>query len=155
MKFTVEIEEFWMDEDAGTLDEQLKSYIVHDVLMQIKKDIKEKIETEISFQVKQQFEHCMYEYIQKEVKDFISEGKIRTSSYNKEEILIKDWIKERFTGDTGYNNPEQVIKSLAKDFGKEMKERYDLLFASQLVAKMSETGLLKEDVAKLLLPKKE
>ena len=155
MKFTVELDEFWMDEDSGTLDEKLKSYVIHDVIMQIKKDIKEKIETEISFQVKQQLGHCMYEYIQKEVKDFISEGKIRTSSYNNEEILIKDWIKERFTGDTGYNNPEQVIKSLAKDFGKEMKERYDLLFASQLVAKMSETGLLKEDVAKLLLPKQE
>lgn len=155
MKFTVELDEFWMDEDSGTLDEKLKGYIIHDVIMQIKSDIREKIETEISFQIKQQLEHCMYEYIQKEVKDFISEGKIRKSSYNKEEILIKDWIKERFTGDTGYNNPEQVIKSLAKDFGKEMKERYDLLFASQMVAKMSENGLLKEDVAKLLLPKQE
>lgn len=154
MKFTVEIEEFWMDEDSGTLDEQLKSYVIHDVIMQIKSGIREKIETEISSQVQQQLEQCMHEYIQKEIKDFISEGKIRKSSYCNEEILIKDWIKEKFTGDTGYNNPEQVIKSLAKDFGKEMKERYDLLFASQLVAKMSETGLLKEDVAKLLLPNK-
>lgn len=49
---------------------------------------------------------------------------------------------------------EQFANDCAKDFGKEMKERYDLLFASQLVAKMSETGLLKEDVAKLLLPNK-
>lgn len=53
------------------------------------------------------------------------------------------------------NSMEKLIKSLAKDFANEMKERYDLLFASQLVAKMSETGLLKEDVAKLLLPKQE
>lgn len=36
MKFTVEIEEFWMDEDSGTLDEKLKSYVIHDVIMQIK-----------------------------------------------------------------------------------------------------------------------
>lgn len=155
MKFTVELDEFWMDEDYGTLDEKLKSYVIHDVIMQIKSGIREKIETEISSQIQKQLEQCMYEYIQKEVKDFISEGKIRKSSYNKEEILIKDWIKEKFTGDTGYNNTEKVIKSLAKDFGKELKERYDLLFASQLVAKMSETGLLKEDVAKLLLPKQE
>lgn len=155
MKITVELDEFWMDEDDTTLDEKLKSYVIHDVIMQIKSGIREKIETEISYQVQQQLEDCMYEYIQKEVKDFISEGKIRKSSYNKEEILIKDWIKEKFTGDTNYNNTENLIKSLAKDFGKEMKERYDLLFASQLVAKMSETGLLKEDVAKLLLPKQE
>lgn len=134
MKFTVELDEFWMDEDSGTLDEKLKSYVIHDVIMQIKSGIREKIETEISSQIQKQLEQCMYEYIQKEVKDFISEGKIRKSSYN---------------------NTEKVIKSLAKDFGKELKERYDLLFASQLVAKMSETGLLKEDVAKLLLPKQE
>lgn len=95
MKFTVELDEFWMDEDSGTLDEKLKSYVIHDVIMQIKSGIREKIETEISSQIQKQLEQCMYEYIQKEVKDFISEGKIRKSSYNKEEILIKDWIEEQ------------------------------------------------------------
>lgn len=33
-----------------------------------------------------------------------------------------------------------------------MKQRYDLLFASQIVAKLDEHGLLKEDIAELLLP---
>lgn len=42
MKFTVELDEFWMDEDSGTLDEKLKGYVIHDVIMQIKSDIREK-----------------------------------------------------------------------------------------------------------------
>ena len=33
-----------------------------------------------------------------------------------------------------------------------MKQRYDLLFASQIVAKLDEHGLLNEDIAELLLP---
>lgn len=36
-----------------------------------------------------------------------------------------------------------------------MKKRYDLLFASQLVAKMKESGFIKEEAIALLLDNKQ
>jgi hypothetical protein len=42
-------------------------------------------------------------------------------------------------------------KKATDSISKELKERYDLLFASQIVSKLHENGMLKEDVAKLLL----
>ena len=39
-------------------------------------------------------------------------------------------------------------------FGKELKERYDLVFATQVVKSLDKQGLLKENVAKLILENK-
>lgn len=97
-------------------------------------------------------EETLKEQIQVLVTDVISTGKIRVDSYSDNEIPIEDWIKKKFNGNCGYGSAENQIKELAKKFGDEMKQRYDLLFASQIVAKLDEHGLLKEDIAGLLLP---
>lgn len=110
------------------------------------------IENEITNSVKKQVEETLKEQIQVLVTDVISTGKIRVDSYSDNEIPIEDWIKKKFNGNCGYGSAENQIKELAKKFGDEMKQRYDLLFASQIVAKLDEHGLLKEDIAGLLLP---
>jgi hypothetical protein len=48
-----------------------------------------------------------------------------------------------------------MIETNTKLFSAEFKDRYDLLFASQLVSKMNAVGLLKDDVAKLLIDKQQ
>lgn len=154
MKFTVEIDEFWLDEDSNGFEEELKESIKNDVCHQIKKLMLTSIETEITNVVKEQIEETLKEQIQVLVADVISTGEIRVDSYSDNKIPIKDWIKKKFNGNCGYGSAENQIKELAKKFGDEMKQRYDLLFASQIVAKLDEHGLLKEDIAKLLIDKK-
>lgn len=100
--------------------------------------------------------------------------KAKDSSKNSPEEMVTlfEYIEDKITKDyfsTG-NNAEEILRSKLRDFqvvfeksvsnaadkiGNELKDRYDLLFASQLVAKMNEVGLLKTDVANLLLPKTE
>lgn len=152
MKFTVEIDEFWLDEDSNGFDAELKEAIKNDVCHQIKKLMLTQIENEITNVVKQQVTDTLKEQIQALVTDVISTGKIKVDSYSSDEIPIEDWIKKKFNGNCGYGSAENQIKELAKKFGDEMKQRYDLLFASQIVAKLDEHGLLKEDIAELLLP---
>ena len=152
MKFTVEIDEFWLDEDANGFEEELKNSIKIDVCQQIKKMMLTHIENEITNVVKQQVSDTLREQIQALVADVISTGMIRESYYSDKEISIEDWIKSQFNANCGYHNANAKITELAKKFGDEMKQRYDLLFASQIVAKLDEHGLLKEDIAELLLP---
>lgn len=152
MKFTVEIDEFWLDEDSKGFEEELKQSIKIDVCQQIKDLMLLHIENEITNVVKQQVSDSLREQIQALVADVISTGKIRENSYSDTEILIEDWIKKQFQGGCGYQNADAKIKELAKKFGDEMKQRYDLLFASQIVAKLDEHGMLKKDIAELLLP---
>ncbi len=152
MKFTVEIDEFWLDEDSNGFEEELKTSIKNDVIREIKKSMDDKIQSEISRIAKDMIEKSMYSHIQSKVKEVIKNGTIKKDGYSNDEITIEAWIKSKFIGNSGYGSPDESIKKLAKQFGDEMKQRYDLLFASQIVAKLNEQGLLKEDVAKLLLP---
>lgn len=110
------------------------------------------IENEITNVVKQQVSDTLREQIQALVADVISTGEIKESSYSDKKISIEDWIKSQFNANCGYHNANAKITELAKKFGDEMKQRYDLLFASQIVAKLDEHGLLKEGIAELLLP---
>ena len=52
-----------------------------------------------------------------------------------------------------YNNQKDLIEKLAKNYSTEMKNRYDMMFASQLVIKLNEQGMLKEGVFESLMKK--
>lgn len=85
----------------------------------------------------------LFEYIEDRLtKDYFSMG-------NTAEDVLRDKIRSMQV------DIEKNISKAADKIGNELKDRYDLLFASQLVAKMNEVGLLKTDVANLLLPKTE
>ena len=63
MKFTVEIDEFWLDEDSNGFEEELKNSIKIDVCQQIKKMMLTHIENEITNVVKQQVSDTLREQI--------------------------------------------------------------------------------------------
>lgn len=64
MKFTVEIDEFWLNEDSNGFDAELKEAIKNDVCHQIKKLMLTQIENEITNVVKQQVSDTLREQIQ-------------------------------------------------------------------------------------------
>ena len=66
-------------------------------------------------------------------------------------VSIADYITERFAYQSGWGSPNEAIDKLAKQFGDELKKRYDIAFATQIVKRMNENGLLKdESIIKLL-----
>ena len=139
MKFTIEVEDFYMDsDDEQNLEKDLKSYIIRDVTNQIMKSIKEKVDVEDN----------MFRFMNISIEEIIQTEKIKKDN---KEITLVEYIKDHFQNRNSYRSADEVITREAEKFAKEMKNRYDLLFASQLVAKMSNAGMLKEDVAKILL----
>jgi hypothetical protein len=146
MKFTIEINEFWLEEDE--LETALQSKITTDVVALIEKSIQKKVEDHITIKVKAEIEARMYRFINLAIEQIISTEKIKMDG---KEYTLTDYIKKEFTDRSGYRSPHETITNLAKKFSDEMKNRYDLLFASQLVAKMNNNGLLKDEVAKLLI----
>lgn len=155
MKYTIEVENFWIDsEDSSSLELELKNHITKNVIKQIEASIKEKVEDHITRKVKADIEERMYRFMNLTIEDIIKTEKITVDKQvgsGKEDITLTDYIKRYFSSRSNYRNAEEVIAREAEKFSKQMKDRYDLLFASQLVAKMSNAGMLKEDVAKILL----
>lgn len=152
MKITVEMDDFWMN-DEESLSEKLNEYVVRKVLDEVSKHIKDKVETQITMQVKDTVEKSMYRQINEAIANTIAVGKVKSLVSPYEPVPIEEFIKQKFEKETGWNSFDSKIKEIATKHSADMKARYDLLFASQLVAKMTENGLLKKDVAKLLLDK--
>jgi hypothetical protein len=150
MKFTVEIEEFYLDEEQD-IEPTLKNFVIKSVVQSIQKSLEAKIEDAITKEVKDQISKSLFRNIQSVVKRVISEGKIKSRYKSDSPVTIEDYIKEDFEHNTGYSSPKDTIEKLAKQFGDEMKRRYDLLFASQIVAKLGANGLLKDEAVKMLL----
>ena len=147
MKFTVEVEEFWLGED-GELERGLKEYVSKKVLDQIYQTIDKKVEDHIAITIKKEIDNKLYYKINQKISELIATENI---FIDKKEISIADHIKNVFQTNTGWRSPQEAIREFAQKFGNECKQRYDLAFASQIVAKMNENGLLKDDVAKLIL----
>lgn len=150
MNITIDLEDFWMEDNSRQLSEQLKDHIKNKVVQEIWKDINDRVKQEITQVVYQKVSQDLSTVIEKTISDCIEAGKI-TPGGRGEEVFIKDYVKKVFEDNSGWGSPTETLKKLAQNFATEMKNRYDMLFASQVVAKVHELGLLKEEAAKALL----
>lgn len=153
MKITIDLEDFWLDGEQD-LEAGLKTFVSNHVLNEVKKSIDKKIEDHLTMKIREEIEKHMYRQMNSKIDEFIKVGQVKSSRDSSKTVTIEEYIKEKFTYDSGYMSASDTIKKLAQQFGQEFKNKYDLLFASQLVAKMNETGLLKKEAAKLLLDTK-
>jgi len=154
MVFKIEVDEFWLDEEQELVP-ALKKHIISDVVRQIETSIKAKIEDGVNREVKSQVEQSLYRRITSLTTEIIASDKIKGRYTNDPEQTLQEYIRGLFMETARAKAPaDENIKRLAEQFGNELKKRYDLLFASQVVAKLSEGGLLKEDAVKLLIESK-
>lgn len=152
MKFTVEVSDFYINEDENLAD-ALTTAVERGVLNQIQERIKTKVDEHLTRKIAEEVEKNMYRQMNGAIAEFIKTGKVKSTRDSNKDVTIEEYIKEKFVYGYGWSSPDEQIKKLAEKFGAEIKTRYDLLFASQLVSKLNDTGLLKKDVAKILLEK--
>jgi hypothetical protein len=149
MKFTVEVEGFWLEEED--LSKGLEAAIRRDVIQQISKSIETKVEQHLAIAIQKEIEKNMYKKMNLFIEEFIKTEKLKSLRNSSNMVSVTEYIREKFEHDSGWSSASENIKNIATKFGQEMKNRYDMLFATQLVVKMNETGMLREDVAKKLL----
>lgn len=151
MKFTVEVEDFWIED--GNLSEQLEKYVTRDVVAQISRSIESKVQTQITKKIEELVKKSLNDEIAKNIEAVMKEGKIGRLNRSSEQVTFEEYVRECLSYTGGWMTFQETVKKIAVDYSNELKKRYDILFASQVVAKMSENGLLKEDAVKLLLEK--
>ena len=150
MKFVVEVDDFYLSEDDN-LEEGLKKHITDNVISQISKQIKEKVDKQVVMEVHDIVEKNLYRDISSAIKSTVEKAEMPSRKDRNKSVTIEEYVRECIEEHTNYNSFTDIIKRVANDFAKQMKDRIDMQFASQLVIKMSENGLLKDDVANLLL----
>lgn len=149
MKFTVEVENFWLEEEE--LSNALQQAIKTDVIRKIQDNIKVQVEKLVENKILSVINAELETRAKVLTDEFVAKGKVRGRYSSDPERTVEQYIADEFKSKE--QDIKKYIEANAKAQGEELKKRYDLLFASQIVAKINEQGLLKEDVAKLLLPK--
>lgn len=160
MKITIDLEDLVNDlieegvEDQFNLKEEIKNSIVRSVAYQrFDKEI-ESMREQAKNLFKGKISEKIDEVVAKQVERIIKEDKFKYNSYEDEKTL-SEYIKDRYIAFTRNGvNLDEITKKIANKAAEELKDRYDLLFASQMVSRLDQLGLLKEDAAKILLENK-
>lgn len=152
MKIEIDISDFWLEE--GELETELKRYITHQAVNAINASIKERVEKHVDAEAKRQIEESMYKLINSHITECIASEKVKNPYNSSEQITLTEWITGRFEKSDNTAKLNDVVSKVAKNYADEIKQRYDMLFASQLVSKMHENKMLKDDVANMLLDNK-
>ena len=152
MKISIDITDFYLDEDHD-LETGLKNYIKHEAICSIFSKIKEKVENEINKQVAS---HVL-DNLSAEISKCVCNGKVPRKNSPKELVTINEYVQDCLLSSSvsSWQNFENSIKEISKKFCEEMKKRYDLNFASNIVAKLIDNKLIKEDAVKMLLGEKK
>lgn len=147
MKFTVEVEDFWIEE--GELAAELQKQIKNDVVNQIRESVKQQVATFMDSHVREVIDGELKARVQVLMDNMIATGKVKGGTYGSEEVTVADWIKREFA-----NKRTDVTTAIQKQVAmqiEEIKRSYDMYFTTQLIMKIKEQGMLKDDAANMLL----
>ena len=151
---SVDLSEFYSEEEGDSFSEQIKDSIAYDVKQKVLKDWSAKITDSFTDHVRQMIRAEKDSHIEKCISETIATAKVK--SIHGDDLTIDEYIKadfnRMFSTETQIKRGlDSIAESSAKAMAGELKNRYDLMFASSLVSKMNELGMLKPDVAKLIL----
>jgi len=156
INITVDLSEFYSEDDSSTLSEQIKNAIAYEVKTQVLAVIKKDLGVEFTKNAIENIRQQVSMFIDDAVKQLATDMKIHKYASSTEMVSIEDYIKEELQ--RIYLSESRVTQQLtsmvnktADTLSKELKDRYDLLFASKIVKKLHENKMLKEDVAQILL----
>lgn len=172
---TVDLEDFY-SEDENSFNEQILSHIEWQVKQSVWKEFSDRGLQSFKNKIDAELEQEKDAEIQRIVTKIFSDKKIKTREATKsnpepemvtlfeyiEDKLHKSYFSEDRTASSILDGKlrdkevqfEKMVSLAAEQIGKQLKDRYDLLFASQIVSNLNKNGMLKEDIAKILLNEK-
>ncbi|MDZ7658036.1 hypothetical protein [Fodinibius sp.] len=155
MKFNVEVEIDWIHSE-DSLDEGIQKKLKREVVKKIWDKIEDKVDEQVMKVAEERVNQHMDEKIQKEASVLAKSGKFSPSSrYYKgpEDPTIEEYMRYQFSGKSKLNI-EEVLKDRAEKIAEKLKDKYDIHFAQQVILKMRDQNLLKDDVEGALFESK-
>lgn len=152
----IELEEFYLD--GGELESELKHRITQKVVRSVMDKISDQVDKMVQEIVKEEFSQTLQDKIKTLVQQAAKDVKIK-QRYSKEERTLEEYVVHLLENDNSHSGVNKKIETTLKDIGdshfEKLKDRFDMLYATQLLHRMKESNLLKEEVAHTLLMNKE
>lgn len=148
---TINMDDFWMDADSD-FEESFKRYIVdqatYNVFENVKKNLLKDIYPEVEKNVNKKVEEFMHDFIEQNADKLemkVGYGQTVPLEKGVRSILSNKAENYAMTSIT------KLVEAYAKSFVDDLRKRYDLLFASQVITKLNENKMLKEGVFESLM----
>jgi len=157
-------------------DESFKEQILADLSWKIKDQIWTQFKSlaldDFKAKIDKKIQETTGDEVNKIVADMIENKVIKKSSRNGELVTLPTYINEVISGRyfDPNNDAERLLAGMLRNFetkfqtaltntsksiSDELINRYDLMFASQIVKNLNKAGMLKEDVVKVLTEGKD
>ena len=151
MTITINMDEFWMDEDSS-FEESFKKYIIDQATYKAFDNVKKNLHGEIYLKVEEGVREKLEEFMCDFVKQNAEKFEIKLG-YGEVVPLEEGVIKMLSNNANKYAMTaiEKLVKGYAEHFVDDLRKRYDLLFASQVITKLNENKMLKEGVFEALM----
>jgi len=154
---TVDLGDFFSEDDDMSFSDQVKKDISNRINRTIWESLNKEMVSAFENQVKRKIELDKDLKISEKINDLFINQKVKKSQWDGFEMVsLSEFIELELTKNFSPSRDfdlkvERLVKDKANELVKELKDRYDLLFASQIVAKLNENGMLADDVGKMLL----
>ncbi len=151
---TVDLEDFYQDEDE-TLSESLIRAIECGVIDRLKREFKEKVQDDFYKQIIEKFLLEKDAKVKELVSKLFDEEKIKKSHYSDTMITFAEYVTENLKKDLSTPNFDAKLKGISDKVSaaafEDLKKRYDVYFAAQIIEKLSAAGMLAQGVAESIL----
>ena len=146
----VDREYFCYDDFEKEVISSIKSSIIFETRQVIIKEIKDDTTKEIGEHIISNLKNIS-ESIKTEItNEILSNQEISPYPYSSQKVKAKDYIYKSLT-ESAKCCIEKIVKETAADICKNLKDRYDIAFATAIVDNLRKQNMLDEKVASLLL----
>jgi len=156
MKLTVnvDLEDFFQNEDE-TLQESIVRAIETSVIRRLEKDFREKIKDDFYKKIIEKFLSEKDAKVKEIIEKAFDEEKVKKSYYSDDMVTYTEYVTEVLKRDLNSPDLDRKIKAVSDKVSatafEEMKKRYDVYFAAQIIEKLAAAGMLAQGVAESIL----
>ena len=156
MKLTVnvDLEDFFQNEDE-TLQESIVRAIETSVIRRLEKDFRDKINDDFYKKIIEKFLSEKDAKVKEIIEKAFNEDRVKKSYSSDDMVTFAEYVTETLKKDLNSPNFDAKIKAISDKVSEtafeEMKKRYDVYFAAQIIEKLSAAGMLAQGVAESIL----
>jgi len=154
LQVTINLDEFYLESDERgqeSIQSALLSTIKHEVVSEIWCKIRQEVNKEIKDSVINEINSTIRIRINTHIDEYLNTGLLRPYIEGGENITIKDYLHMHITDNRYWQNLGANLAKVAENFAKELSKKYDLMFATEIIMKVKDSGMLDRDKLDKLL----
>lgn len=141
MKIKVEVDlgELYSDEE-DSLQESITQYIKAQVIHEVWNKVRESVNTQITNQVKDEVNNQVRARVSAHIDGFLANGLLNPGTPMETKIIT--FLHDQIANTRAWQSIGPNLSKVAENYAKDVQQKYDVLFATNIVMKLKDNGML-------------